>query len=56
MCGPHVVQRGPGVVVVRVIVSAVGRNHLPDAINEGGINQMSCILKEEEEEEHNETL
>jgi len=35
---PHVVTGGLGVVVVRVVMGAVGRDHVSDVINEGGIN------------------
>lgn len=44
--GPEVI-RGGGlhVGVVGAVVGAVGRNHRPDAINEGGIDQMIRSLE-----------
>lgn len=44
--GPKVVRRGADVVVVVVFVGAVDRNLSPDAIDEGGVDQMSCALRE----------
>lgn len=45
---PHVVPGGLGIKVVRVFKGAVGKDHAPDAINEGGIVQMICTLKKRE--------
>lgn len=52
MCRPNVISGGLD-VVVGVVLGAVGGNHLPDAIYEGGINQMICTLKEEYHDETN---
>lgn len=43
---PEVVRRGAGVAVVVVAVGAVGRNLPPDALDEGGVDQMSRALQE----------
>lgn len=41
---PQAVRRGGGVAVVVVLVGAVHRNLPPDAIDEGGVDQMSSAL------------
>lgn len=51
MCRPHVIGGGPNVVIVGVVMGPVCKNPLPDSINEGGINQMICGLKEEYHDE-----
>lgn len=50
VCCPKVIRGGPN-VVVGVVMGAVWKNHLPGVINEGGINQMICTLKEEYHDE-----
>lgn len=45
---PEVVRRGAGVAVVVVSVGTVGRNLPPDALDEGGVDQMSCALQKGE--------
>lgn len=44
---PDVVRRGGHVAVVVVSVGAVGRNHLPDAADEGGVDQSRGALRAE---------
>lgn len=44
---PEVVRRRCHVAVVVVFVGAVDRNHLPDASDEGGVDQMSGALRGE---------
>lgn len=48
---PKVVRRGADVVVVVVFMGAVDRYFSPDAIDEGGVDQMSCALQEERRSE-----
>lgn len=45
VCRPKVVRGGLHVVVVRVFMCVVWRNHFSDAIDEGRINQVLCTLK-----------